>query len=127
VDRPAQFERYTVSESDAEALAAGEELSAAPEPETEAAVEGYQDALTYVQQTADFEIFRYDHMLVMVENSATGAGLGFHAACRYSLMSPASRARRWIWAAGTGKAMRSGSSSGARRFMPLPWWLRPVL
>lgn len=59
-------EGYTVSESDAEALAAGEELSAAPDPETEAAVEGYRDALTYVQQTADFEIFRYDHMLLSV-------------------------------------------------------------
>jgi hypothetical protein len=29
--------------------------------------------------------------------------------------------------AGTGKAMMSGSSSGARRPMPSPWWLRPVL
>jgi hypothetical protein len=63
----------------------------------------------------------------MVENPATGAGLGFYAACRYSLISPASRALRWIRAAGTGKVMRSGSSSGARRPMPSPWWLRPVL
>ena len=64
---------------------------------------------------------------VMVENPATGAGLGFYAACWYSLISPASRALRWIRAAGTGKVMRSGSSSGARRPMPSPWWLRPVL
>ena len=64
---------------------------------------------------------------VLVENSATSAGLGFHAAGRYSLISPASLVLRWIRVAGTGKAMRSGSSSGARRFMPSPWWLRPVL
>src|SRR5690348_1054446 len=31
---------------------------------------------------------------VLVENWATAAGLGFHAACWYSLMSPASLARR---------------------------------
>jgi hypothetical protein len=68
-------EGYTVSESDAEALAAGEELSAAPDPETEAAVEGYRDALTYVQQTADFEIFRYDHMLLSVLHFMMTKGL----------------------------------------------------
>jgi len=50
-----------------------------------------------------------------------------HAACRYSLISPAGLARRWIWAGGTGKAMMSGSSFGARSSIPLPWWLRPVL
>lgn len=60
------IEGYTISESDAEALVAGEELSAAPDPETEAAVEGYRDALTYVQQATAFEIFRYDHMLLSV-------------------------------------------------------------
>ena len=49
-----------------------------------------------------------------------GAGLGFHAACRYSLISPASLARRWIRAGGMRKAMTSGSSSGARRPMPSP-------
>ena len=64
---------------------------------------------------------------VLVENSATGAGLSFHAACSYSLISPASLARRWIWVAGTGRAMISGSSSGARSSMFSPWWLRPVL
>jgi Fic family protein len=60
------IEGYTISESDAEALVAGEELSAAPDPETEAAVEGYRDALTYVQQAADFEVFHYDDMLLSV-------------------------------------------------------------
>jgi hypothetical protein len=64
---------------------------------------------------------------LLVENSATTAGLGFHADCRYSLISPASLARRSTRAAGTGKAMTSGVSSGARRPMPSPWWLRPVL
>jgi hypothetical protein len=39
---------------------------------------------------------------VLVENSVTGVGLGFHAACWYSLISPASLVRRWIRAAGTG-------------------------
>ena len=57
---------------------------------------------------------------VLVENSGTSADLGFHAVCRYSLISPASLARRWIRAAGPGKAMTSGLSSGARRPMPLP-------
>jgi hypothetical protein len=57
---------------------------------------------------------------VLVENSATGTGLDFHAACRYSLISPASLARRWIRAVGPGKAMTSGLSSGAGRPMPLP-------
>ena len=40
---------------------------------------------------------------VLVENSATGAELGFHSACRYSLISPASLARRWIWAGRDGE------------------------
>jgi len=47
-------------------------------------------------------------------NFATTAGLGFHAAGRYSLISPANLARSWIRAAGTGKAMTSGASSGAQ-------------
>jgi hypothetical protein len=64
---------------------------------------------------------------VLVENSATSAGLVFHAACRYSLISPASLARRSTRAAGTGKTMTPGASFGARRPMPWPWWLRPVL
>ena len=64
---------------------------------------------------------------VPIENSATSADLGFHAACRYSLISPASLDRRRIRAAGTGKALTSGASSGARSPMPLPWWLRPLL
>jgi len=57
---------------------------------------------------------------VLVENSAASADLGCHAACRYSLISPASLVRRWIWVGEAGKAMTSGSSSGARRLMPSP-------
>ena len=57
---------------------------------------------------------------VLVENSAASADLGFHAACRYSLISPASLVRRWIWVGEAGKAMTSGSSSGACRLMPSP-------
>lgn len=41
--------------------------------------------------------------LVLVDNSATGAGLGFHADRRYSLISPASLAPRWIRAGGWGR------------------------
>jgi alkyl hydroperoxide reductase subunit AhpC len=87
----------------------------------------------------DFEVSKLYEMLpadtsgnakartVLVENSATSAGLGFHAACRYSLISPASLVRRWIRAGGMGKAITFGASSGARSPMPSPWWLRPVL
>jgi hypothetical protein len=64
---------------------------------------------------------------VLIENSGTSADLGFHAICRYSLISPASLVRRWMRVAGTGKAMTSRVSSGARSSMPSPWWLRPVL
>ncbi len=42
-------------------------------------------------------------LTVPVENSATSAGLGFHAACRYSLISPASLVRRWIRRLGSGR------------------------
>jgi hypothetical protein len=43
---------------------------------------------------------------VLVENSATSAELGFHAICRYSLISPASLVRRWIRVAGcTGRKL----------------------
>jgi hypothetical protein len=52
---------------------------------------------------------------VLVENSAAGASLGCHAACRYSLISPASLVLRRIRVAGTGNVMTSGLSSGARQ------------
>ncbi|MFC6009556.1 Fic family protein [Nocardia lasii] len=58
------IEGYTISLDDAMALASGEQMSAAPDDDTRAAVEGYKDALTYVQQTADFDAFRYEEMLL---------------------------------------------------------------
>ena len=53
----------------------------------------------------------------MIENPATGAGPGFYAACRYSLISPASRVRvpktsaTWadVWQMATGSIWRSMS------------------
>jgi hypothetical protein len=39
------------------------------------------------------------------KNSAASVGLGFHAVCRYSLISPASLVWRRIWVGGTGQAM----------------------
>jgi hypothetical protein len=63
----------------------------------------------------------------LVENSAIAVELVFHADCWYSLISPASLGRSWIRSAGTGKGSTAGSSPGARRPMPWPWWLRPAL
>ena len=65
--------------------------------------------------------------LVLVENSAIAVDLVFHADCWYSLISPASLGRSWIRSVRTGKGSTSGSSPGARRPMPWPWWLRPAL
>ena len=53
-------------------------------------------------------------------NWTVSADLGFHAACRYSLISLASLVRRWIWVGEAGRAMTPGASSGARRPMPSP-------
>jgi Fic family protein len=58
------IEGYTIDESDAQALVAGEEMLTTPDEETQAAVEGYRDALTYAQQAAHFEVFRYESMLL---------------------------------------------------------------
>lgn len=58
------IEGYTITRDDAMALASGEDMSAAPDDDTRAAVEGYKDALTYVQQAALFEVFRYQEMLL---------------------------------------------------------------
>ena len=63
---------------------------------------------------------------VLVENSVTGSGLDFHAAGRYSLSSPPRCCRRRIVSMRAGTGIMSGSS-GARRSIPLPWWLRPAL
>ena len=61
----------------------------------------------------------------LVGNFAIAVGLVLHAGCWCSLISPASLGRSWIRSAGTGKGSTSGSSPGARRPMPWPWWLHP--
>jgi Fic family protein len=58
------IEGYTISEDDAVALASGDDMSIDVPDDTQAAVEGYNRALTYVQQAAQFEVFHYDHMLM---------------------------------------------------------------
>jgi hypothetical protein len=63
---------------------------------------------------------------VLVDNAATAVDLVFHAERWYSLISPASLGRSWIWSVRAGKGSTSGSSSGARSIMPWPW-LRPLL
>ena len=65
--------------------------------------------------------------VVLVENSVTGSGLDFHAAGRYSLSSPPRRCRRRILSIRAGNGIMFGSSSGARRSILSPWWLRPAL
>jgi hypothetical protein len=64
---------------------------------------------------------------VLVENCAIAVELVFHAGCWYSVISPASLGRGWIGSVGTGKGSTAGSSPGARRPVPWPWWLRPAL
>ena len=46
---------------------------------------------------------------------------------RYSLSSPPRRCRRRIPSVRAGNGIMFGSSSGARRSIPSPWWLRPAL
>ncbi|HEX3788689.1 MAG TPA: Fic family protein [Pseudonocardiaceae bacterium] len=58
------IEGYTINPADAEALASDEELSTDPDQATRDAVEGYKDALTYVQQAAKFDVFSYHPMLL---------------------------------------------------------------
>ena len=48
---------------------------------------------------------------MLVEYSATRLGLVFHAACWYSLISPASLVLRWIRAARVEKAMTNATYS----------------
>jgi Fic family protein len=58
------IEGYSISVDDAIALASGEEMSAEVPDDTQAAVVGYKLALTYVQRSAEFPIFSYDHSLL---------------------------------------------------------------
>jgi Fic family protein len=57
------IEGYTVSIADAEALVGGDEMSTEVAEDTRAAVAGYRDALTWVQQSADMDNFSYHEML----------------------------------------------------------------
>ncbi|WP_225953175.1 hypothetical protein [Kibdelosporangium phytohabitans] len=63
---------------------------------------------------------------VLVDNSVAGSGLGFYAAGRYSLSNPPRRCRRRIVSIRAGNGIVFGSSLGARRSIPSPWWLRPA-
>lgn len=58
------IEQITVSMSDARAAVEGHTMSAEVEPETQAAILGYRDAMTYVQQTPTMPFFHYDEMLL---------------------------------------------------------------
>jgi Fic family protein len=58
------IEGYTVSLSDAESVVAGADGHTESDDAALAAVAGYHDALTYVQQTAQFELFCYEQMLL---------------------------------------------------------------
>jgi Fic family protein len=58
------IEQITVDISEARAAVEGQTMSAEVDPRTQAAILGYRDALTYVQQTPQMPFFRYDEMLL---------------------------------------------------------------
>jgi Fic family protein len=58
------IEQITVHISEARAAVEGHTMSAEVNPRTQAAILGYRDALTYVQQTPQMPFFRYDEMLL---------------------------------------------------------------
>ncbi len=58
------IEGIVVSIEDAQALVAGEEMSAEVDDSTRAAVSGYRDALTWVQQSAAMTHFAFQDMLL---------------------------------------------------------------
>jgi hypothetical protein len=64
---------------------------------------------------------------VVVRNSATRVDQGCYAAVSYSLISPPRTRFRRIRSAWAGNGITFGSSSGARRLISAPWWLRPAL
>ena len=57
------IEGINVTELDAAALVEGQDMSAEVDDHTRRAVEGYRDALTWVQQSAEMKNFSYDEML----------------------------------------------------------------
>ena len=58
------IENITISSSDARALVENAPMSAAADEETQQAVIGYRDAMTYVQQTPQLEFFDYSQTLL---------------------------------------------------------------
>lgn len=58
------IERITVSMSEARAAVEGQTMSSEVDTKTQAAILGYRDAMTYVQQTPQMPFFRYDEMLL---------------------------------------------------------------
>lgn len=58
------IEQITVDMSEARAAVEGQTMSAEVDPRTQAAILGYRDALTYVQQTPQMPFFRYGEMLL---------------------------------------------------------------
>lgn len=58
------IEQITVSLADARAAVEGHTMSRDVAPQVEAAILGYRDAMTYVQQTPAMSFFRYDEMLL---------------------------------------------------------------
>lgn len=58
------IEGINVSAQDASALVEGEDMSAEVDDHTRRAVEGYRDALTWVQQSVDMTNFSYQEMLL---------------------------------------------------------------
>lgn len=58
------IERITVSMSEARAAVEGQTMSSEVDTKTQAAILGYRDAMTYVQQTPSMPFFRYDEMLL---------------------------------------------------------------
>jgi Fic family protein len=58
------IEGINVSAQDASALVEGQDMSADVDDQTRRAVEGYRDALTWVQQSADMTNFSYHEMLL---------------------------------------------------------------
>ncbi|MPZ27993.1 MAG: Fic family protein [Micromonosporaceae bacterium] len=58
------IEQITVSMSEARAAVEGQTMSGEVDAQTQAAILGYRDAMTYVQQTPQMPFFRYDEMLL---------------------------------------------------------------
>lgn len=58
------IEQITVSMADARAAVEGQTMSGEADPQTQTAILGYRDALTYVQQTPEMPFFEYSQVLL---------------------------------------------------------------